>query len=135
MAKLAKNSGYKFDLLSLSAKGGLRWGSQSAWDFENQKYAPAIKDTERSKPEVVAEPSRWYEKVLIHLPAGQVYPEPISYGDFWLVVRSDVKPIGKSKKLEVIFVPKLNYQIWYEQEKSKLAIQTYDSLLPEELKP
>jgi hypothetical protein len=135
MSALARMNGYKFDILDLSSKGGPRWHAQKDWNFESQKYAPTVKVSELPRPQSGNVANQWYEKVVAHLSAGNVYPEPISYDDFWLIVRSGVKRTGESNQLEIIFVPKLNYQTWYEQEKSKLAMQADESIFKEELKP
>jgi hypothetical protein len=70
----------------------------------------------------VEDAKKWYDEVIEPMKPGAVTSSPISQDEQWLVVHY----VGKNKKddheLEIVAIKKLNYNQWYENEKSKVSI-------------
>lgn len=67
----------------------------------------------------------WIENVISQVKPGEFIPEPVDYGDHWLIVRYLKALGGKKFLLEAIFVPKDSYETWLAAEKAKVTINEF----------
>jgi hypothetical protein len=74
------------------------------------------------------EMQKWIE-VANSLNPGDVFPLPINHGESWMVVHFLEKK-GETYKFEAVNFHKINFQQWFDQEKSKIEIIGYDKSYP-----
>ncbi|WP_413288228.1 hypothetical protein [Bdellovibrio sp. HCB337] len=134
----AKERNLSYDVLTLSLKNGMMWGSQKKNQNAQEAKAPKVaadpKVAQYMNSDTIKDAEVWYEKMIQHMQPGQFFPEPVSVGENWVVVFYEKKINADDHRLQVVFVPKTNFGQWYQAEKTKIEAVVKDpTLIPKGL--
>lgn len=85
-------------------------------------------------PDSVKDAEVWYDKLIKNMKLGEVFIEPVSMGEAFVVIHYAQKVSNDEFKIEAAFFPKENYAQWYSKEEAKIKTTIYDkSLIPKGL--
>jgi hypothetical protein len=127
--KAALAAGLKIQGLSISLNDGFEWeSSQEAEEESLPGKRPRRRPRNgRSQDRDIKEVRTWIDEILAHMQPGEMFGQPVNFGEQWLAVKfigPDRRAKAKYNLLTVAF-PKLNYQEWLEAEKAKITIKKY----------
>lgn len=134
LAEVATLQNHPIRTFSISRREGIVWNAASP-PGKNAKDAPQPVKVSTAPIAVQAQVDRrfqaegqqsaefWIEKVLPRLKLGDMLPEPVDFGEQWLVVKFS-KPLSKDKfQMEAVSFPKDSYEEWLAAEKVKVQIR------------
>jgi len=98
---------------------------------------PAMMDAkvaEYMNSDTIKDAEVWYDKLIKNMKPGDVFFEPVSVGETFVVIHYLQKISEDDHRLEAAFFPKQDYAQWYAKELTKVKTEIYDkSLIPKGL--